>query len=141
MNLKAIPFIQSFYSTKDLSHPLEYDINPVDEIINVYDIETDYNSFINESLKILNKYQTECNPNNKKLVFVTDKCDKEFKNNYTHGGYECGDNGKWSTKCIPSYCDIGYIFDHDKKNVLQIFVQVLNQFQMILKKKKKKKII
>ena len=45
---------------------------------------------------------------------VTNECDKYFENKYTYGGYECDTNGKWSTKCVPSYCDLGYIFDYEK---------------------------
>ena len=62
----------------------------------------------------MNKYKTNCNPNNKKLLKLTNECDKTFKNKYTHGGYECGNDKKWSTKCVASYCDIGYIFDHEQ---------------------------
>ena len=42
-------------------------------------------------------------------------CDNKFENEYTHGGYECGDDGKWSNKCIPSYCDDEYFFNHTSK--------------------------
>ena len=62
--------------------------------------------------KIFEKYKTQCNPKNKKLVLVNDECYNIFENNYTHGGYICGDNGKWSKKCVPSYCDPGYIFNY-----------------------------
>jgi hypothetical protein len=31
-----------------------------------------------------------------------------------HGGYECNDEGFWSDKCVPSYCDNGYYFDEIK---------------------------
>ena len=54
----------------------------------------------------------QCNPKNKKLVLVNDECYNIFENNYTHGGYICGDNGRWSKKCVPSYCDPGYIFNY-----------------------------
>ena len=33
-----------------------------------------------------------------------------------HGGFECGDNWIWNySKCVPSYCDNGFIFD-EKNN-------------------------
>ena len=38
-------------------------------------------------------------------------CDKEFEE-YTKGGYECNDEGKWSKNCKPFYCDKNYYFDY-----------------------------
>ena len=34
-----------------------------------------------------------------------------FDDKILHGGYECGDDGKWTKTCVPSYCDNGYIYD------------------------------
>ncbi len=110
-----VPFVQTFYNPYNLTCPLEYEITPVDEMANLYITSLDqgeYDDFVNKSLSIFKKYKTYCNPKNKKLVFVTDKCDGKFKSSYTHGGYLCGDDGKWTETCVPSYCDIGYIFDH-----------------------------
>lgn len=116
-----MPGIQTFYNMKDLEHPLEYDISPVDEIVNIYEPLIDYDLFINESLKIIEKYKTKCNPNNKKLIFITNECDGKLGNSYTHGGYECGSDGVWTKTCIASYCDEGYIFDHiNKKCIIDI---------------------
>ena len=105
--------IQSFYNPNNMSIPLEYVITPVDELQPFYGFYSDetYQDFIEIAKDIHNKYKTECNPKNKKLVKVSSKCDKYFSNNYTHGGYECGDDGKWSNKCVASYCELGYIFD------------------------------
>jgi len=116
-----MPGIQAFYNMKDLEHPLEYDISPVDEIVDIYEPLIDYDLFINESLQIFEKYQTKCNPNNKKLIFITNACDGKFGNSYTHGGYECGNDGVWTKTCVASYCDDGYIFDHiNKKCIIDI---------------------
>ena len=37
-------------------------------------------------------------------------CDKTLQkiDPHLHGGYECGDDGLWTEKCIGSYCDYGY---------------------------------
>ena len=117
-----IPGIQTFYDPNNLSVPLEYEVTPVDEVANIYaqldDSKQNYDIYVNKALEILDKYKNECNPNNKKLVFVTSECDKTFKNKYTHGGYLCGDDGKWSKNCVASYCDIGYIFDHKSKKCI-----------------------
>ena len=69
-------------------------------------------------MKILNNYKNKCNPNNSKLFLIKSECDKSFGNNYTHGGYKCGKDGKWEEKCIATYCDIGYIFDHNKQQCI-----------------------
>ena len=39
------------------------------------------------------------------------ECDKNF-NNVTHGGYECGKDGKWTKNCKPFYCHKNYYFDY-----------------------------
>ena len=120
---------QTFYTPNDFTRPLEYEVTPVDEIVNIYlndtkDIserfnkKSNYEIFIDESFKILEKYKTKCNKNNKKLVLVSDECDGKFGNEYTHGGYECGENGFWTKNCVPSYCDSGYVFDHINKKCI-----------------------
>lgn len=112
--------IQTFYDPYNLSHPLEYEVTPVDEMVNFYYslIQPDYDELAEHALTILEKYKTNCNPKNKKLLLLTDKCNGKFQNSYTHGGYLCGDDGKWTETCVASYCDIGYIFDHVKKECI-----------------------
>ena len=136
-----IPGIQSFYNTKDFSRPLEYEVTPVDEKVNIFfdkvydktDImdPSDFDTFIDNSLEIFEKYKTRCNPNNKKLLLITDKCDKNFEK-HTHGGYECGNNGYWSDNCVASYCDIGYIFDHEKKKCIENICAPEDIFMMFI---------
>ena len=103
---------QTYYHPKDMSIPLEYLVTPVDEVFPLYEFITNnnYEKFINIAKNIFNKYKNNCNPKNKKLVKVSSDCDKYFENKYTHGGYQCGNDGKWSSKCVPSYCDPGFIF-------------------------------
>ena len=116
-----MPGNQYFFDNLNLNIPLEYIIMPVDERIEIYEHfkDNNYNLFIKEAKHIFNKYKIKCNPNNKKLVFVTNKCDGKFEDKYTHGGYECADNGFWSDKCIPSFCDIGFVFNHKLKKCLK----------------------
>ena len=116
----TLPGVQTFYNPDNYSIPLEYDVTPVDEKIDIYQFFSDsyYEVFINESLKILDKYKNTCNSNNKKLIFIKSECDKSFGNKYTHGGYQCGENEKWKEECVASYCDIGYIFDHNKQKCI-----------------------
>ena len=91
--------------------PLEFQIHEIDERFEFYQKYSDdyYDDFLEYSNYIFNKYKTECNPKNKKLLFITDEC--VFEDKMIHGGYECGDDGKWSKKCVPSYCDNGYYYD------------------------------
>ena len=112
----SIPGVQTFYNPDNYSIPLEFDVTPVDKKINLYEVfnESNYEVFINESIAILNNYKNSCNPDNKKLILIKNECDKSFENTFTHGGYQCGENGTWIEKCVASYCDIGYIFDHNK---------------------------
>ena len=121
-----MPETSYFYGDFDFKNPLEYSVTPIDERVEIYqdfNYET-YQIFVDEAKKILEKYKTECNPKNKKLVFVTYECDNKFENNYTHGGYECGDDGKWTKKCIPSYCDDGYAFSYTIKKCVSIMEKV-----------------
>ena len=50
-------------------------------------------------------------------MFISDKC--KFKDYRLHGGFECGDDGYWSEKCIPSYCDNGYVYDKKNKKCIK----------------------
>ena len=115
--------MQSFYTPNNMSIPLEYVITPVDEFQPFYELYSDetYEKFIKIVKDIHKKYKTNCNPKNKKLVKVSSECDKYFDNNYTHGGYECGDDGIWSNKCVISYCDLGYIFDYNENRCIKDF--------------------
>lgn len=120
---------QTFFSEKDYQVPLEFLVTPVDEKVNLYinkDLKNPqdlmdssiYEPFVDEALKYFEKYKTQCNPNNKKLLLITSECDGKFKE-HVHGGYECDENGFWTKNCVPSYCDIGYIFDFEKKECIE----------------------
>ena len=107
--------IQSFYDyNSSFSFPLEYEITPVDEKMSLFE---NFNEIINLDKfvafgkNIIKKYKSECNSNNKKLYLLEKKC--HFADKHMHGGYICGTDGKWDySKCVPTYCDINYIFDH-----------------------------
>lgn len=120
-NIKFISITgkQTFYDILNISVPLEYEVVPVDERVNIYEnfMDNSYDEFITEAKKIFHNYKLKCNKNNKKLILISEKC--IFENEYTHGGYECGDDGFWSKKCIASYCDVGYVFDHNSKKCIE----------------------
>ena len=127
-------FFESFnYSYKyDNPTPREYLVHPVDERVNIFENYDDslYDKFISEAKKIFKKYNVDefCNKNNLLLIYEPDnkKDCYSFKNDaHAHGGYECdAETGKWTKKCVPYYCDIGYYFDvHNKKCVEDILTQ------------------
>ena len=96
---------------------MEYEVNKPDVKSNIFvnfDQES-YQKFIDKSIEIFNKFKNECNKDNKNLIKISDECDYQFGNKYTHGGYECGADGKWGTTCVPSYCDPGYFFNQKLK--------------------------
>lgn len=96
--------------------PREYQFNPIDFRVDIYSQYSDdnYIKFIEEGKKIfesVNKNDT-CNPKNKKLLLHDEKCKIIEGQEHSHGGYACGENGKWDKNtCQPYYCDIGYSFD------------------------------
>lgn len=116
-----MPGIQSFYGPDDYQTPLEYEVVLEDEKSDIFiNFDGDsYDTFIIKAKKIFEKYETECNPNNTKLLKISDECDSKFPNDYTHGGYECGEDGKWTNKCVASYCDPGYFFHIEKKKCVK----------------------
>ena len=101
--------------------PMEFLVYPVDEISTIYHYYDDdiYYRFIKESERIFAKYNNlengECNPDNKLLYYETSNCDSKINIDKAHGGYICGDDGKWDqNKCIPAYCDDGFYLNDDR---------------------------
>lgn len=116
-----MPGIQSFYDIEDYKNPLEYEVIPADIHSNIYVNldEESYEKFRKKAKKILDHFKTDCNPNNQNLIKISENCDNKFGNKYTHGGYQCGEDGKWKDICVPSYCDPGYLFDKKKKKCVR----------------------
>ena len=114
--LLEIPGIQTFYDLNDKNVPLEYEITPVDIRLNVYSQFNDesYTYFIEELFSIFDNIKSKCFNN---LIKFSDEC--IFKNNYTHGGYSCNEDGSWSDICVPSYCEPGYSFDKTKNKCIK----------------------
>lgn len=120
--IMEFPGIQSFYGLDDKDVPLEYDVTPVDVRLNLYDEfnQTYYQNFTDKSKSILNDIKNKCYSSNKNLILLSDECDSSFKNNYTHGGYICKDDGTWSKEnCVAAYCDLGYSFDKNKRKCIK----------------------
>ena len=104
--------------------PMEFQIYPVDEVSNIFVRYNDdkYERFIKEAKSIFNKYNDlengSCNPNNTLLFYETDECDLKIE--HAHGGYLCGEDGKWNkNNCIAAYCDIGYILNDERNKCIE----------------------
>ena len=104
----------------EVNKPLEYQINLVDERVPIYSDYYDekYDKFISEAKIIFEKYKKNCNPKNKNLLLIDEKC--SFSDKKMKGGYECDDEGNWNfSSCIPSFCDNGYVFDKREKKCIE----------------------
>ena len=102
-----------------LNIPLEFQINEIDERFEFFSSynDGDYNTFVTKAKNIIKNYKTYCNSDNKKLLLLSNKC--QFSPKEMHGGFECGDDGKLSDKCVPSYCVNGYYFDETKNECIK----------------------
>jgi len=90
----------------DETIPSDYDPMPIDEYVGyIYDEDS-----INA---VFEKYKTECNPNNHRMLNWTFGCDTKDPNAFI-GGHPCGENGKWDTsKCRIAVCNQGYALDFE----------------------------
>ena len=46
-------------------------------------------------------------------------CDAIINKTHMHGGFTCGEDGKWTTTCEGYYCDDGYYFDSYTKTCVK----------------------
>ena len=99
--------------------PLEYDFDPVDERVDIYNDYNDeiYQTFIDKGKEIFQKYNKDkkCNKKNKRLLLDPNDgktCYKFLDDEHAHGGFGCDDNGYWNEViCKKYYCDLGYYYD------------------------------
>ena len=130
----SMPGNQNFFDDLNLNRPLEYLITPVDERVNIFHHYKDvhYELFINEALKIFNKYKKRCNSNNKKLVLMNEKYKKEKEISF--GGNECDNDGFWSDKYVKLFCDVEYAFNHhlNKCIIRKREVNIIILFKILL---------
>ena len=111
--------IQTFYELNGTNVPLEYEVNPIDDRLdfhlNYNGNDDNYLTILESAIFLLQNLDNICYNNNKKIVKISENCDGQFGNEFTHGGYLCSDDGHWTEECVPTYCDIGYIFDETNK--------------------------
>lgn len=104
--------------------PREFLFDAPDERVAIYSAYSDdkYDIFMEAAKNVLEKYKTECNPDNLGLHMRNVLCDAKINKAHMHGGYVCGADGKWSTKCEGYYCDNGYYFNTKTKEcVVDLF--------------------
>ena len=121
--------------------PMEFKVYPCDTISDIYMPYNDYlyERFILKAKSIFEEYneKEKCNKNNKFLFYETEKCDKELNISKAHGGYVCGDNGKWNESlCIPAYCDIGYILNDERTECIEDPCTSINLKEISIKDEK-----
>lgn len=104
-------------STKTLV-PREFLFDAADERAPIYNLYS-YNDFISVGKSIIEKYKTQCNNENARLHMRDPACDDIINKTHMHGGYTCGTDGKWSTKCEGYYCDEGYLYDAGTDSCIQ----------------------
>ena len=144
VKFSQICITNNYLNYNELKVPEEFNVMPVDEVTKIYesfDTDKNYDLFIKTGKNILEKYKNECNKNNNKLTLFNQNC-KFSKDKYAHGGYGCGNDGKWNkNNCIPIYCDNGYFFDNvENKCVLDpcldhdhsSFIKNINLVSLIL---------
>ena len=121
--VSGITFAETYddYYIQDNPIPREYLLDPVDDVVDIYGPYTDddYQLFIDKAQEIFKKYNEDgrCNEKNKKLLLDPNNgkdCYTFDDDEFAHGGYLCGDNGKWTTTCRKYYCDIGYYYNQYK---------------------------
>ena len=97
--------------------PREFLFDAPDERVAIYSAYSDdkYDAFMEAAKGILEKYKTQCNPNNTGLHMRASECDAKINKEHMHGGYVCGADGKWTTQCEGYYCDGGYYFNTKTK--------------------------
>ena len=131
-------FFEDSYKVNPI--PREYTFNPVDYRVNIYSSYSDdiYESFIKEAKLVHKKFNEEnyCNPKNERLLLYDSQCNKIIDNKVVHGGYKCGKDSKWNkTQCEYYFCDIGYYYDHNQKNVLKnVNMMKIKKFFLFIKR-------
>ena len=124
--------------------PMEFLIYPVDEISTIYKAYNDnrYQRFMDEAKRIFTKYETECNPANKFLYKETEECDSKINIPKAHGGYICGEDGKWDTnQCIAAYCDDGFYLNDDRTECIRNPCDDIQLNEIIINEEKEKEYI
>jgi len=112
----STPIFETYDASGNDPYPRDYNIYLTDAHTGYTDeyVErstTHTENLVNKTHDVYELFKTKCNPNNKRLIFVTDQCNSA-KPNATLSGYACNDNGEWDTSaCKVAACADGYVVD------------------------------
>jgi len=113
----GLTVLEHYSNTKDLEGviPREYSLDKIDvnmgEFDFPYQINKDNMEIALAALEVSKDFKTSCNPDNKNLLMVNDKCEIKDKNALKMG-YGCGSDGHWDENdCRIALCKPGYIVD------------------------------
>ena len=121
LNAYGVSVALSWYETYQSNYaynesvPGEFYVDPVDIRSSIFTF-TNYSIFTKDAYEKWTHFQTKCNPDNDVLVLEDDACDSQMQDKNTFGGHPCKADGTWdTTKCVPSHCRVGYVFDYQHK--------------------------
>jgi len=110
-------FLESYNISEKMKEiiPGDYDILRIDKHSGYNkNINPVFSDLLKHTTQVYEEFKTKCNPVNKRLLLVSDKCESKDKN-ALYSGYVCGSNGEWDKEtCKISSCKPGYIVDFDK---------------------------
>jgi len=109
-------FMESYDITNDMKEtiPGDFQVFHIDTHLEYYDsLFPKMSDIAEKAAAVITKFQTNCNPDNHRLVFVTDKCSVKDPNALTVG-YGCASTGVWDeSSCLISTCKPGYRVDFE----------------------------
>jgi len=116
------PITESYNISRKMNEivPGDYDVLPID-VHSGYNESLEYtlDALLYYSKAALEKYQTKCNPNNKRLFLVDENCTSDDPY-AVFVGHPCGSNGKWDMKtCKISTCQPGWIIDFNRNKCIR----------------------
>jgi len=107
---------ESYIVSEDMKEkiPLDYSILRIDKHCGYCkNFDPNVTELLKHTTSVFNEFKTKCNPDNKRLLLIDEKCVANDRN-ALYSGYVCGDNGEWDKKqCKISVCKPGYIVDFD----------------------------
>jgi len=109
-------FMESYNTSKDFKEtiPGDYEVFRIDVHCG-YNVSHDPNkaSLLKATTKVYERFKTECNPDNQRLLLVTENCTSKDRH-ALYSGHPCGADGLWdTTKCRISACEAGYSVDFE----------------------------
>jgi len=110
----AIAMTETYPNSPHLEEiiPLDYVQTRVDiHLLNYYPFQPD--EVIEAAMSTLVQFETDCNPDNKRLFMYSDSCTSD-EEGVSKMGFACGSDSHWNTTdCRIALCKDGYLVDFD----------------------------